>query len=98
MNIVDFLPVGEENAITMTELAVLLGCSKREARALIFEARCRGAVICSTADPVKGGYYLPRTDDEIKRFLMFAQHRVNSTLEAIKSAKKFLKKGGFSKM
>lgn len=96
MNIVDFLPVGEANAITMKELVFLLGCSKREARALIYEARCEGAVICSNPDSLKGGYFLPQNDDEVKRFIMFAEHRINSTKSAIKSAKKFLKEGGFN--
>jgi hypothetical protein len=96
MNIVDFLPVGEENAVTMAELAALLSCSKREARALIFEARCKGAVICSNPDGIKGGYYLPKNADEIKRFIMFAEHRINSTKAAVQPAKKFLKRGGFN--
>ena len=95
-NIVDFLPVGEENAMTMTELANMMNCSKREARALIYEARCKGAVICSSPDGIKGGYFLPKNNDEIKRFIMFSEHRINATKEATKSAKKFLKKGGFS--
>ena len=95
-DIVDFLPVGEENAVTMIELANMLNCSKREARALIYEARCKGAVICSSPDSAKGGYFLPKNNDEVRRFIMFAEHRINSTKEATRSAKKFLKKGGFS--
>ena len=96
INIADFLPVGEENAITMTELAFRLGCSKREVRALVHAARCGGAVICSNPDSLKGGYYLPKNDDEVKRFLMFAEHRIESTKAAVQPAKRFLKRGGFN--
>lgn len=95
-NVIDFLPVGEENAVTMTELANMLNCSKREARALIYEARCKGAVICSNPDSVKGGYFLPQNNDEIKRFIIFAEHRISSTKAAVKPAKRFLKRGGFN--
>ncbi len=96
LNITNFLPVGEENAITMTELAFRLGCSKREVRALVHAARCEGAVICSSPGSAKGGYFLPKNNDEVRRFIMFAEHRINSAVEATRSAKKFLKKGGFS--
>lgn len=96
IEIVDFLPCGAENAISQRELAKALSCSRREIRALIFDARRRGAVICSTADPICGGYFLPRNDDEVKRFIMFAEHRISSTKAATKAAKSFLKRGGFN--
>lgn len=80
----------------MRDLAAMLNCNKREVRALIYEARCKGAVICSNPDGINGGYYLPKNNDEIKRYIMFSEHRINSTKEATRSAKKFLKKGGFN--
>ncbi|HOO05674.1 MAG TPA: hypothetical protein PLH83_04145 [Ruminococcus sp.] len=95
-NIVDFLPCGHENAIKMAELAVLLSCSQREVRALINAARREGAVICSTCDSTTGGFFLPSSVDEIKRYVAFQQHRISSAKEAVRSAKKFLKNGGFS--
>ena len=94
MNIIDYIPVGEENAISQKELSVILNCSKREARAMIYEARCKGAVICSSPDSSNGGYYLPKDNQEIERFIMFQKHRISSTNEAIRSAENFLKKGG----
>lgn len=95
-DIIDFIPEGEENAISQAELAALLNCSKREVRALIFCARIEGALICSCPDAARGGYFRPRTNAEIRRFLAFCEHRINSTKQSIKGAKRFLRKGGFN--
>ncbi|MDE5576484.1 MAG: hypothetical protein K2J11_03750, partial [Oscillospiraceae bacterium] len=57
-NIMDFIPIGKINAISMAELALRLGKDQRTARKLVFEARNNGAVICSTCSGDKSaGYY-----------------------------------------
>lgn len=96
MNIVDFLEHGEENARSQRELSVRKGEPIRKIRAEIWEARIKGAVILSNPDKDSGGYYLPKNNEEVRRYIAFQQHRINSAKEAMKSAEEFLKRGGFN--
>jgi len=94
LDIIDFLAHGEENATSMQEGADYYDESPRKFRARINEARRRGAVILSSPDKDCGGYFLPKDNAEIRRYLEFQQHRINSAKEAMRSAEKFLADGG----
>lgn len=96
MNILEILPTGAENATTQTELATMFNCSKRELRAAIFEARRHGAVILSSPNGVNGGYYLPKNNSEIRRYIAFQDSRINSATVAKRPAEELLKRGGIS--
>lgn len=91
-NITDYtkiLPTGKENAISTSELTVLMGFS--DSRALqtdISKARADGQIILSSTS---GGYYLPANDDEVREFIGALQARAIGTFKAIKSARKYLK-------
>ena len=96
MNITDFLEHGEDNAKSQERLQIETGLSKRELRAAVYSARCKGAVILSNPDRDNGGYYLPANNDEIRRYIAFQKCRINSAHEAMKSAEDFLKRGGIN--
>lgn len=49
-DIIEFIPYGKENAISQEDLSDVMRCDKRTVRALIFSARTKGAVICSTCE------------------------------------------------
>ena len=83
------LPVGKENAISSEALAELLHyTSKRELQAHIAKERKAGAVILSTTT---GGYYQSNNRDEIAEFVRTLEKRAKNTMNALKSARKYLK-------
>lgn len=64
--IVELIPTGAENAISMRRLAALEGISQRRIRLEINRERLENGV------PIIGndaGYYLPETDDDLNRYL-----------------------------
>ena len=54
-NVLDFIPEGEQNAISARELSQLLHCHRRKITLAINHLRCNGEVICSNTH----GYYRP---------------------------------------
>lgn len=92
MNIVDFIPKGRENAISMTELSIRLDCDKRTVRAAVFDARKSGAIICSTCDGNSSdGYYQPVSVEEVIPYVRMQQSRIESAKLALKSAEDYIK-------
>ena len=65
MKIVDFIPVGRENAIRRVELVQRLNLPDRRVREMIERARKDGALIMNAQDGA--GYYLSDDLGEIKR-------------------------------
>lgn len=59
--IMSVIPTGKRNATSMGNIALLLGCSKREVRARVNDARQAGHVICGD----DYGYYIPSTANEL---------------------------------
>jgi hypothetical protein len=64
MNIIDFIPIGSNNAITRARLCELTGMRDREVRERISIA-CNDNVIINLQDG--NGYFIP---DETERFLI----------------------------
>lgn len=93
-NIIDFIPIGRKNAIAMSELAKRIGISQREARKAIFNARCKGEIICSMCSENASGYYRPDDIAEVRPYITMQEHRIASAKAALKSAKKFVEAGG----
>lgn len=90
----NFLSVGKQNAIPSQRLADLAGCkSVRELQQIIAEERAAGAVILSTCEN-GGGYFLPKSADEVKEFVRTLESRGKNTLAALKSARNYLKSCG----
>lgn len=93
MNIIEYIPHGIKNAVSMTELAFRTGESKRTVRKLIHQARLDGEVICSTCDGDRGGYYIPLTPAEARPFYHQQQARINSSIAAISAVSDYIKDG-----
>lgn len=89
-DIINFIPYGKENAVSQTDLAIVLDCDKRTVRALIFGARIKGAAICSTCEGTAGGYYIPLSADEARPYVAMQESRINSAMLALKPVKDFI--------
>lgn len=84
-----FLPIGKENAISSTDLCVLMGFeSVRALQNDIAKSRNAGQIILSSTT---GGYYLPKDDTEVQEFVEVLRARAINTFKAIKSAREYLK-------
>lgn len=91
MRITEFIPNGKADAVSMKDLAAILGISKRGVRALVLAAREHGASICSTSESDKGGYYMPRDREEAVAYLKQQKARIKSAYAALNGIRKFLK-------
>lgn len=97
MKIMDFIPYGRKNAISMATLAAILNTDKRTVRALVLSARMCGAPICSTCGE-NGGYYMPRDISEAQIYLRQQKARVKSSNAALRGIKEYIKRnGGFAR-
>lgn len=86
INVLDFLPFGIKNALSMSELAKRMGIDQRTARKMVFEARRSGAVICSTCSENAHGYYRPNNAAEVRPYISMQLSQIRSAQKALKSA------------
>lgn len=87
----ELLSRGKENAITTEELMRACNFSnKRELTQQISKERAAGVIICSTTSG-NGGYYLPKSKDEIRNFVNSMDRRAKNTFKAVKNARRLLK-------
>ena len=84
--ILDLIPTGRGNAISMKDLARILEVDVRGVRQLVHNARNDGEVICGT----ESGYYQPATKEELRDYIALAQSRAFSCLRSLKAARKLL--------
>lgn len=82
----DILPVGRENAVSLSAICKTFGLDNRQARKEIERERRAGAVILSSTEP-PGGYYRAANVDELKRFTASMQSRAASISAACTAAK-----------
>lgn len=68
----DMLHEGAENGLTLTELVQLTGEDERSIRRRIQRERKAGKLILSDN---QSGYFLPATEDEVKRFIRSMSRR-----------------------
>lgn len=90
MNIVDYIPVGHQNAVTRKQLCILTGLSDRKVRDLIADAR-REMPIINQQD--SKGYYIPDTGNIIdmcalRRYVRQEEHRLKSIGWSLKAARR----------
>ncbi len=90
INILEFIPTGINNAVSMADLAVITRTDLRTVRRLVHNARKNGAVICSTCDNDSGGYYIPRDVAEAVPYYKQQLSRINSATEALQSVIDFI--------
>ena len=89
-DIIEFIPYGKENAISQEDLADVMHCGKRTVRALIFSARTKGAVICSTCEGTAGGYYIPLTANGARPYVAMQESRIKSAVLALNPVRDFI--------
>ena len=80
MNITDFIPIGKENATSMTDLAHIANVPERSLRAEILRARINGELICSC----DRGYFLPESVDDIKEYVVSRKAFLKTAGKALK--------------
>lgn len=89
MKIIEYIPRGRLNAISMCELSARLKVDPRTLRALIQREREKGAPICS--DWEQGGYFLPTDEGEALRYYRQQKHRIKTARAALNGVTKYLK-------
>lgn len=83
------LQYGSENAVSTKTLMSMLDLSERELRELVDLERRKGILICSNASPT-GGYFLPRTREELQAFYKVLGQKATSILQALRNTKRAL--------
>ena len=89
-NVLDFIPEGEQNAISARELSQLLHCHRREITLAINALRCGGEVICSNTH----GYYRPTCVQDAMRTYRHMTSRQREIAKAAQSAKEYIQNHG----
>ena len=85
--LLDAIPTGEENAVSMSALAELFHTTERGIRKLVHLAREDGCIVAGNAS----GYFLPEELEELRGYCSFAKSRVRSEYKALKPALDVLK-------
>lgn len=90
MNIIDYMPCGQKNAITRAELSKITGLKDRVVRELIGQAR-RETPILNTQNGE--GYFIPLPSEKhlVERWLKQEESRAKSIFWSIRGAKNFIK-------
>ncbi len=88
MNIIEFISVGVENAISMEELSLITGLNKRAVRSAVLHARRSGVPICSG----ENGYWICRDAKEALRYYNAQLGRIISGKSALKPICDFIKR------
>lgn len=91
MKIIEFIPVGRENAVSNDFLKVVTGKDARTVRALVHDARKRGEPICSVCCGGKCGYYIPRDLNEAQIYLRQQRSRLKSSRAALNGVVRFIR-------
>ena len=89
-NVLDFIPEGEQNAISARELSQILHCHRRKITLAINHLRCNGEVICSNTH----GYYRPACVQDAVRTYRHMTSRQREIARAAKSAKAYIQDHG----
>lgn len=89
-NLLDYIPVGAENAVSGRKLADICGCSERDVRKAIERLRCEGVLILSSCNRNRGGYYRPRDSTETAGYFKRQLSRISHIWAALSPFKRYL--------
>lgn len=88
--IMDILSEGKENALTAQDISRILGYDNvRVVAAEIARLRQQGKIICSI-NGEHNGYYLPESDEDIVKFVVKTERRIQEITKALQPAKNYL--------
>ena len=73
--VTDYLLIGRENARTGRDIAAAMHCDIRDVTAGIERERRQGKPIIASCDPMKPGYYLAETAEELQQYCSKLHHR-----------------------
>lgn len=89
-DLLNYIPIGAENAISCRQLASLCGCSQRDIRRDVERLRREGVLILSSCSCDRGGYYRPRDSTEISRYFKRQLSRISHVWAALSPFKRYL--------
>lgn len=85
----DLLLTGADNAQTAADLCALLCTDKRSFMFMVADERKNGEPILSDTH---AGYFLPSSDDEVRRFSASMRHRAAEIIEAAEAVERAWRK------
>lgn len=80
------IPTGEENAVSMLDLANSLRTTERGVRRLVTMARLSNNIICSTG----AGYFIPNTYRELEKYYHISRARLLTCARCLKPVERLL--------
>lgn len=80
----DVLPRGEENAVQLRQLALILNIPGRTVRRMIEQERRAGVLICSG----ENGYFLAASTYEAERFIRSMRSRAAEILKTVEAVER----------
>lgn len=84
--ILQMIPRGKMNAVSMRYLSIFLGVDQRTIRSMIAKARIDGNIIAGT----DAGLFIPETVSELLEYVRRTQSRIKTSSETLKPAVSFL--------
>ena len=88
IDITEYIPYGRKNAVSRHELQRRTGLPDRTVRALIEDARRKGAhILSSSADK---GYWKSNNVGEIKEFLRESDGRIRKTAQTVEALRRYV--------
>lgn len=89
-DITALLSKGETNAVSASTLARMLDWHQRDVTWCVNALRKQGVIICSGVE----GFWLPESDEDVKRFARGFRARISDMEKALKPAEDYVKKIG----
>ena len=86
--VLDLLSTGRKEAVPMRTLAQALNVRPREIRQAVLDARMDGVIVCSGM----GGYFFPKSDEEVLKFYRVNRARAMTTLKSLKASHQIVKR------
>lgn len=87
MKLIDHIPIGKADAISMAEVSRMFNIPERAVRMEILKARIAGELICSD----ESGYYLPANEFELRSYVGKVEATIKTSRKALKAFKKALR-------
>lgn len=76
----EMIPTGKQDAVSMTNLSKMLKLPSSDVRLLILKARIKGVLICSG----DAGYYFPENEGELKEYANRRRKYIRTANDALK--------------